>query len=333
MWIGDFVRCHSVVKLLKARYPEPAGRRADHDAVRAAARLHAGRAQGHRLATCRAERLALRPAPGARRPAARRTLRHARWSCRGPGSRRWRRSSPAFRERTGFAGEVRFGLLNDMRFGETQTAAHDRPLRRAGAAEGRAPARGLAAARTRRAARRRPRNGARRRRLPDDGRPVVAFAPGAVGPSKRWPVDVFRRARAARSPPKASRSGCWAARPRRRSPPRSCAPPGPHARDLTSHRSAQRHPGAEARRRLRLERFRPRACRGRHRHADHRHLRADQPVALGAAQSARRRHRDADRRALPALPQADLPAACTTAACATSRPPRCCPPCIARSAG
>ena len=27
-----------------------------------------------------------------------------------------------------------------------------------------------------------------RRGLPDDGRPIVAFAPGAVGPSKRWPV-------------------------------------------------------------------------------------------------------------------------------------------------
>ena len=29
------------------------------------------------------------------------------------------------------------------------------------------------------------------RGLPDDGRPVVAFAPGAVGPSKRWPVAYF----------------------------------------------------------------------------------------------------------------------------------------------
>ena len=28
MWIGDFVRCHSVVKLLKARFPAAAGGRA-----------------------------------------------------------------------------------------------------------------------------------------------------------------------------------------------------------------------------------------------------------------------------------------------------------------
>ena len=29
------------------------------------------------------------------------------------------------------------------------------------------------------------------RGLADDGRPVIAFAPGAVGPSKRWPVGYF----------------------------------------------------------------------------------------------------------------------------------------------
>jgi heptosyltransferase-2 len=27
------------------------------------------------------------------------------------------------------------------------------------------------------------------RGLDDEGRPVIAFAPGAVGPSKRWPID------------------------------------------------------------------------------------------------------------------------------------------------
>ena len=37
-------------------------------------------------------------------------------------------------ERTGFVGEARFGLLNDLRWGEQRAAAHDRPLRRAGAA-------------------------------------------------------------------------------------------------------------------------------------------------------------------------------------------------------
>ena len=104
------------------------------------------------------------------------------------------------------------------------------------------------------------------------------------------------------------RSGCWAARPRRRSPPRSSPPPGPRARDLTSPDLRNAILALKLRRRLRVERFRPRSCRRRDRHADHRHLRADQPVALGAAQSARRGDRNTDRRALPALPQADLPA-------------------------
>ena len=72
-------------------------------------------------------------------------------------------------------------------------------------------------------------------------------------------------------------------------------------------RPPQRHPGAEVCRRLRVERLRPRPCRRRDRHADRRHLRADQPLALGAAQSARRGDRNPDRRALPALPQAGLP--------------------------
>ena len=52
-------------------------------------------------------------------------------------------------ERTGFAGEARFGLLNDLRFGEKKTAPHDRPLRRAGPAERLGLAGRLAEARTR----------------------------------------------------------------------------------------------------------------------------------------------------------------------------------------
>ena len=58
----------------------------------------------------------------------------------------------------------------------------------------------------------------------------------------------------------------------------------------------QRHPGAEMRQRLRVERFRPRSCRSRHWHANPRHLRADQPMALGAAQSARGGNRNFDGR-------------------------------------
>ena len=117
MWIGDFVRCHSVVRLLRERYPEPAGRRADHDAVRAAARLHAGRAQGHRLGSAA-------QAAGARastRALAER-LRAERYGSALVMPRTWKSALAPYLagipERTGFAGEARFGLLNDLRLGE-----------------------------------------------------------------------------------------------------------------------------------------------------------------------------------------------------------------------
>ena len=70
MWIGDFVRCHSVVRLLQCALSRPPGRRADHADGRPAGRLHAGRAQGHRLRPA-AQRLAWshigRSPPAARR--------------------------------------------------------------------------------------------------------------------------------------------------------------------------------------------------------------------------------------------------------------------------
>jgi heptosyltransferase-2 len=87
--------------------------------------------------------------------------------------------------RTGFAGEFRFGLLNDIRYGEKKLP---RMIDRCGAlalpndaalpAQWPEPALDVPAAV---AARWRAGRGLR-----DDNRRVVAFAPGAVGPSKRW---------------------------------------------------------------------------------------------------------------------------------------------------
>ncbi len=95
MWIGDFVRCHSVVKLLNARYPRASGRYAGDDAMRAARRLHARPAPGHRRRPAAQPSGAERTVrPGKAPQDAKATAR--RWSCRGRGNRRWRRFLPAF---------------------------------------------------------------------------------------------------------------------------------------------------------------------------------------------------------------------------------------------
>jgi heptosyltransferase-2 len=94
-------------------------------------------------------------------------------------------------ERIGFMGEARFGLVNDIRFGERRLARMvdrcvalalprdaDAPARLP-LPELKVPGRELAAWRERLG-------------LASDGRrPVVALAPGAVGPSKRWPTPYY----------------------------------------------------------------------------------------------------------------------------------------------
>ena len=183
MWIGDFVRCHSVVRLLKARFPN---RPVDVLTTTLCAPL-------------------LDYMPGVRKgivwdlPRRRLALKEhwslaTRLAAERYGSvlvmpRTWKSALAPFLagipERTGFAGEARFGLLNDLRFGEKRLP---RMIDRCGALalpKGSAlpadwpkpeldvPAQEAAEWRT-------------RGRLPYEGRPVVAFAPGAVGPSKRW---------------------------------------------------------------------------------------------------------------------------------------------------
>jgi heptosyltransferase-2 len=98
-------------------------------------------------------------------------------------------------ERTGWVGEWRFGLLNDLRFGERKRPrmvdqcaalalpADAVPPENLPLPELRVPAAEVA--------------GWRERMGLNSGRPVVALAPGAVGPSKRWPAasyaDIARR--------------------------------------------------------------------------------------------------------------------------------------------
>jgi heptosyltransferase-2 len=188
MWIGDFVRCHTVVSVLRQRFPD---RPVDILATTLCAPL-ADYMPGVRksiVANLPRSRLAL---------AQQRALAE-RFKQEGYGMalvmpRTWKSAlAPFFAgipQRVGFAGEVRFGLLNDVRFGErklprmvdqcamlalprgaTQPATWPEPQLKVPAAD-------MTAWRTQRG-------------LASDGRPIVALAPGAVGPSKRWTREGF----------------------------------------------------------------------------------------------------------------------------------------------
>ena len=188
VWIGDFVRCHSVVQLLRAQAPDrpidivsstlcapladymPGIRRAiviDLPRRRLgimlqrqlAARLRAG-GYGQALVMSRKWKAALAP---------------------------WLAGIPL---RTGFTGELRFGLLNDVRFGERK---FPRMIDQMGALalpkgaslpdewplpELKVPAAAVAAWH-------------KRRRLAADGRPIITLSPGAVGAGKAWPAGHY----------------------------------------------------------------------------------------------------------------------------------------------
>jgi heptosyltransferase-2 len=183
MWIGDFVRCHTVVKLLRERFPSRpidvlttamVAPLLDYmPGVRKGVVVDLPRKQ---LALSEHRRLADR-------------LRAEGYGNALIMPRTWKSALAPFLAgipvRTGFFGEARLGLLNDLRFGERRlqrmvdrcaalalprnaTLPADWPL-----PDLKAPAAEVAAWR------------ARLGHTPD-GRRVVAFAPGAVGPSKRW---------------------------------------------------------------------------------------------------------------------------------------------------
>jgi heptosyltransferase-2 len=185
MWIGDFVRCHTVTKLLRARYPR---RPVDvlttalcaplldyMPGVRKAIVCDLPRG---RLGLRQHQELALR-------------LRAEHYGQVFVMPRTWKSAlAPLFAGipvRTGFLGEFRFGLLNDIRPGERKLP---RMIDQCGALalpKGEPPPADwplpeldvpLADALAWRA----------QRGLPDDGQPIIAFAPGAVGSSKRWPI-------------------------------------------------------------------------------------------------------------------------------------------------
>jgi heptosyltransferase-2 len=188
MWIGDFVRCHSVTRLLKARFP---GRPIDVLTTTLCAPLLDYMPGVRKGVVCDLprKRLALTEH---RALASRLAAEHYGTALVMP--RTWKSAlAPMLAgipERVGFAGEFRFGLLNDIRFGERRLP---RMIDRCGALalpKGARPPTEWPAPELsvppQEAAAWRAQHGP-----PADGRPVVAFAPGAVGPSKRWPVAHF----------------------------------------------------------------------------------------------------------------------------------------------
>src|SRR3569833_425624 len=116
VWIGDFVRCHSVVRLLKAQDPD---RPVDIVSSALCAPL-ADYMPGIRRAI-------VADLPRRRRGMARqvelaRTLRESGYGQALVMSRKWKAAlAPCLAGipvRTGFIGEVRIGVLNDLRYGE-----------------------------------------------------------------------------------------------------------------------------------------------------------------------------------------------------------------------
>jgi heptosyltransferase-2 len=190
MWIGDFVRCHTVIRLLQARFPNspidvlttamdaplldymPGVRKGIvWDLPRKRLALAQHRALADRLRGETYARTLVMP-------------------------RTWKSALAPFLagipERTGFAGEVRFGLLNDLRWGERALPRMiDRcvalALPKGAALPKDYPLPQLEVPDTEIAAWR------QRLGLNESGR-IAAFAPGAVGPSKRWPAEYYAEA-------------------------------------------------------------------------------------------------------------------------------------------
>jgi len=188
MWIGDFVRCHSVIKLLNARFPD---RPVDVLSTTLCAPLTDYMPGLRRaiVADLPRRRIALKD----QRVLARR-LRRENYGSALIMPRTWKSAlAPFFAgipERTGFVGEMRFALLNDLRYGERKLprmvdrcAALALPPTAALPSEWPLPELKVARAEIE--------SWRREHGLASDSRPAIVLAPGAVGPSKRWPASAY----------------------------------------------------------------------------------------------------------------------------------------------
>jgi lipopolysaccharide heptosyltransferase II len=188
MWIGDFVRCHSVVKLLNARFPD---RPVDVLSTTLCAPL-TDYMPGLRRAIV--VDLPRRRIAVQNQLALARRLKHENYGSALVMPRTWKSALAPFLaaipERTGFVGEMRFGLLNDLRHGERRLPRMvDRCAALALPPQAELPpAWPLPELKVARAE---IENWRRDQGLAVDSRPVMVLAPGAVGPSKRWPASAY----------------------------------------------------------------------------------------------------------------------------------------------
>jgi heptosyltransferase II len=188
MWIGDFVRCHTVVKLLKQRFPSRPIDVLTSAMVSPLLDYMPGVRKGiivdlprRRLATGQHYALARR-------------LRREGYGQALVMPRTWKSALALYLagipQRTGFVGEGRFGLINDLRWGERRLPrmverCATLALPRGEPAPAAWPLPELVASPSEVAAWR------QRRGLVDDKRLAIALAPGAVGPAKRWPAGSY----------------------------------------------------------------------------------------------------------------------------------------------
>jgi heptosyltransferase-2 len=184
VWIGDFVRCHSVVKLLRAQAPDRpvdivsstlCAPLADYmPGVRKAIVIDLPR---RRLGVALQRQLA-------------NTLREGHYGQALVMSRKWKAALAPWLAgiplRTGFTGEMRFGLLNDLRAGERklprmidQMGALALPKDASLPSDWPLPELKVLGPEL---ARWRENNG-----LSAESKPIVALSPGAVGAGKAWP--------------------------------------------------------------------------------------------------------------------------------------------------
>jgi heptosyltransferase II len=188
MWIGDFVRCHTVVKLIRARHPFRPIDVLTTSMVAPLIDYMPGVRKGivvdlprRRLAPLQHWELAHR-------------LRGEGYGQALIMPRTWKSALAPFLagipRRTGFAGEARFGVINDLRFGERRLPRMIEQCATLALGKGEAlpsewPLPELLVPREEVAAWRE-----RHGFSPEQAGDIV-LAPGAVGPSKRWPASAY----------------------------------------------------------------------------------------------------------------------------------------------